>query len=240
MQEPITQTQGETPSPSNAKAILTGAAIVGGAALLAATPKVAQAVTPPIQFTNQIFGTGDVKVLNYALALEALEADLYAQCVTRLAALNVSSSDPVREYVEKFGKVEAQHRDFLIGAIKAANGGVTILDGALKGASFNFGNNLATKASILNFLITVEDTGVKAYLGAIPSFTPGSPYLPTAAAIQGTEARHTAALIVIRNLTTGPTTSPAPLYTQNNGIDTNQNPQTVLNAVSQYIVLPSN
>ena len=240
MQEPMTHTQGETPSSSNTKAILAGAAVVGGAALLAATPKAAQAVTPPIQFTDQIFGTGDIKVLNYALSLEALEADLYNQCVARLTALGVATTDPVREYVEKFGKVENQHRDFLIGAIKAANGGKTILDGALKGASFSFGTALDTKASILDFLITVEDTGVKAYLGAIPSFTPGSAYLPTAAAIQGTEARHTAALIVIKNLTTGTTNSPAPLYTANNGIDTNLAPQTVLNAVSQYINLATN
>lgn len=240
MQEPITQTQGETPSTSNNTALLAGAALVGGAALLSATPKAAQAQTTNIQFSDQIFGTGDIKVLNYALALEALEANLYAQCKARLIALNVSASDPVRNYVEKFGIVEAQHRDFLIGAIKAANNGTTILDGALKGASFDFGNNLATKASILDFLIAVEDTGVKAYLGAIPFFTPGSAYLPTAAAIQGTEARHTAALIVIKNLTTGTTTSPAPLYTQNNGIDTNLSPQTVLNNVSQYIVLANN
>ena len=239
MQEQINQTQGETPSPSNTKAILTGAALLSGAALLAATPKAAHAVTPPIQFTDAIFGTGDVKVLNYALSLEVLEADLYNQCVARLTALGVAATDPVRAYVEKFGKVENQHRDFLIGAIKAANKGTTILDGALKGASFNFGTALDTKASILDFLITVEDTGVKAYIGAVPFFTPGSAYLPTAAAIQGTEARHTAALIATKNKINNTFAPPAPLYNQNNGIDTNLAPQTVLNAVSQYIVLPT-
>ncbi|BCM92352.1 hypothetical protein IAD21_04231 [Abditibacteriota bacterium] len=236
MQESLNQTQGETPSPSHNTALITGAALLGGAALLAATPKVALAVSPPLQF-SAIPGTGDVKVLNYALALEALEADLYAQCVTKLANLGVSSSDPLRKYVTEFAKVEAQHRDFLISAIKAANNGTTILDGPLAGATFNFGANLDTAASILDFLIDVEATGVKAYIGAIPSFTPGSAYLPTAAAIQGTEARHTAALIVVKNRKTGSTLPPAPLYTDNGGRDSLLIPQDVLDGVSQYIVL---
>ncbi|RYX80313.1 ferritin-like domain-containing protein [bacterium] len=250
MQESINPTQGETPSPSYNKAIITGAALVGGAALLAATPKVARAVTPALTFAD-IPGSGDVKVLNYALALEALEANLYEQALARLIALNVSANDPVRSYVAKFGIVEKQHRDFLIGAIKAANNNTTILDGPLAGATFNFGGALETAESILDFLITVEDTGTNAYLGAIPSFTPKSPYLPTAAAIQGTEARHTAALIVIRNRKyPAKVESPAPLFNENNGIDgiireapfkgANPIPNTILAAVSPYIVLPTN
>lgn len=232
MQENINQTQGATPSPSHSTALLTGAAIVGGAALLAATPKVARAVSPAITF-SQIPGTGDIKVLNYALALEALEANLYVQAQQKLTALGVSSSDPVAKYLAEFGKVEAQHRDYLIAKL----GTNSILNSTLKGATFNFGTNLDTAASILDFLITVEDTGVKAYLGAIPSFTAGSQYLPVAAAIQGTEARHTAALIVVKNRKYGTTISPAPLYTENNGIDTTLAPDTVLATVSPFIVL---
>ncbi len=233
MQDNINQTQGETPSPSHSTALLTGAAIVGGAALLAATPKVARAVSPALTFAD-IPGTGDIKVLNYALALEALESNLYVQALQKLTALNVSSSDPVVKYLTEFGKVETQHRDFLNNTLGPTN---SILNSALKNASFDFGTNLDTAASILDFLITVEGTGVKAYLGAIPSFTVGSQYLPIAAAIQGTEARHTAALIVVKNRKYGTTISPAPLYTENNGIDTTLAPDAVLAAVSPYIVI---
>lgn len=243
MQESINPTQGETPS-SNGAAILTGAALLGGAALLA-QPKAAHALTTALRFSD-IPGTGDVQVLNYALALEALEADLYAQCVAKLNALGVSSSDPLAQYVSEFAQVETQHRDFLIGAIKAANNGTTILDGPLKGATFNFGANLNTADSILDFLIAVEDTGVNAYIGAVPRFSRGSAYLPTAAAIQGTEARHTAALIVVRNRKRGQTASPAPTYQENNGRDgfiregsqkgSKGDPDIVLAGVSPFIV----
>jgi len=235
MQDNINQTQGETPSPLNHTALLTGAAVVGGAALLAATPKIVRAQTTTLTFAD-IPGTGDIKVLNYALALEALEADLYAQAKAKLTALNVSSSDALVKYVDEFGIVERQHRDFLNSQLGPTN---SILNSALKGATFNFGTNLDTAAGILDFLITVEATGVKAYLGAIPSFTVQSQYLPIAAAIEGTEARHTAALIVVKNRKTGSTTSPAPTYKENNGIDTFLSPDAVLAIVSPFIRFPA-
>ena len=266
MQESINPTQGETPSSNTQATILTGAALLGGAALLAATPKAAHAVTPAVRYA-QIPGTGDIKPLNFALALEVIEADLYNQCIARLTALGVSSSDPLLRYVTEFAKVENEHRDFLTAAIKAANNGVTIRDTLLRGATFNFRtatsiDYLATADSILDFLIAVEDTGVQAYIGAVPKFAVRSPYLPTAAAIQGTEARHTAALTVVRNRKKGvqPDTaqrksSTAPQFNENQGRDgiiregaqsgANINAgerflDTVLAGVSPFIVLPAN
>ncbi len=234
-------TSGDSPK----AALLTGAALLGGAALLA-TPKAARAVSPALTFAD-IPGSGDIKVLNYALALEALEADLYGQALQRLGrggrnalgqtinGLNVSSSDAFFTYLEVFGRVERQHREFL----NTALGANSILRTALKDAKFDFNINSYSERSLLEFLIGVEATGVRAYIGAIPSFTNGSPFLTTASAILGTEARHTAALIVVKNRKYGTTDPTAPIYTDNDGRDKFDEPNTVLAGVSPFIVLPS-
>lgn len=258
MQEPINKTQGDTPSTNTGAALLTGAAILGGAALHAhAQAKSTRAVSPPITF-EQIPGTGDIKVLNYALALEILEANLYVQALKRLTTggtnalnqtivgLNVPSSDAFAQYLAEFGQVEAQHRDFL----KSALGANAISNSVLKDARFDFNINSYSAETLLDLLIAVEDTGTNAYIGAVQKFTPGSQYLPTAAAIQGTEARHTAALIVVRNRKyPSKRESPAPLASENGGRDVviregaqkglAADPNTVLEGVSPFIVLAS-
>jgi len=241
--------------------LIAGAALLGGAALLANAHSASakpgtKAISPALKF-SQIDGQGDIKVLNYALALEALEADLYVQALQRLTTggtnglgqtitgLGLPSSNLVVKYTTEFGIVENDHFNFL----RTALGDAAITNGSLAGAQFDFGINSLTEQQILDLLITVEDTGVSAYLGAIPKFKTYK-YLPVAAAIQGTEARHTAALIVIRNITYGATAvpniyytpSPAPRYNEglaSKGIDVPKDPDTVLAAVSPFIVLPS-
>ncbi len=263
-------TSGGAPSKSSSTALLAGAALLGGAALLA-TPKAARAVTPALTFAD-IPGTGDIKVLNFALALEAIEADLYVQALQRLGrggrnalgqtitGLNVSSTDPFLTYLQVFGRVERQHRDFLINAL----GANAITNTALRGANFDFGINSFTEQTLLDLIIAVEDTGVQAYIGAIPSFSVGSPFLTTAASILGTEARHTAALTVVRNRkygvqadTRNRKSSTAPQFNENGGRDgiiregaqagetivsSGSDPtflNTVLRGVSPFIILPS-
>ena len=193
----------------------------------------------------------DVHVLNYALALEDLEAELYRQCVARLTTggvtqlgaeitgLNIDVYMPDVYHIKEFAKIEAEHRDFLRGALK--------LDGIIRGLGigpkkYEFGVAAMSREEILALLIDVEATGAAAYLGAIPYFGTKI-FLTTAAGIQGTEARHTAALQSIQNrlvmdgiLTGGAPVPPAPLASMNHGIDTPMDPDAVLAKVSPYIV----
>lgn len=208
-----------------------GAAIVAGlaaGALLTTRPAKAQTYgtdgTAPLNFSN-VPGTGDVKVLNYALALEDLEADFYSQLLKRLTGggknaygetitgLGVTGIDV--DYVRRFGRVEAEHRDFLRTTITAVAGAANTIQPFRY--TFGFGNtnpNPLTRAQLIDLLLDVERTGVAAYLGAVPLFSVKSPYLQTAVAIQGTEARHTAVITIITNILSNAGRNVAPVQSE--------------------------
>lgn len=193
----------------------------------------------------------DVRVLNYALALEDLESELYRQCVARLTTggttwqgaaipgLNLGLHELDVHHIIQFASVEIAHRDFLRGALK--------IDGifphiGIRPKMYNFGVETMSREQILALLIDVEATGAGAYLGAIPHFGTKL-FLTAAAGIQGTEARHTATLQVVQNrllmdgvLTSGTPAPPAPLASTNHGIDIPLDPDTVLAKVSAYII----
>ena len=250
------QNSATTPAPQSAPAVapsalLTGAALLGGAALFA-RPKAAQAQTKtPILFTD-INGTGDIQVLNFALALEALEAELYVQALARLTTggtdsfgrgingLRQSESSPAVDYLREFGQVEAAHRDFLLGAL--GDQSVFATGNPLNGAKFDFGlqNDFQyrTVASVVELVRGAEALGVMAYTGAVTKFSSAnSPYLQTAAAIEGTEARHTAVITAILNGINGSSLPVAPLASDNGGRETPLEPNAVLAAVRKFIVL---
>lgn len=228
------------------RAALTRAALAAGAAAVAGSlfaPSPALAVEPALTF-SQIPGTGDIKVLNYALALEALEADLYAQALMRLTTggtnalgkkivgLNLGNSPDV-QLVAEFGKVEREHRDFINGAL----GGQSLLAAApFNAARFDFNIQNLSRRQVVELVYTAEKTGVSAYLGAIPLFATRN-YLRVAGAIQGTEARHTAVFAYLLNKQYSAGLNVAPLANQNGGRDAPLSPNAVLAAVSPFIVL---
>ena len=180
-----------------------------------------------------------------------MESELYRQCVARLTGggytqqgapipgLNLDPYLPDVYHIIQFAGVEAAHRDFLRGALK--------LDGiipnlGIKPKKYQFGVETMSREQILALLIDVEATGTMAYLGAIPFFRTKI-FLTTAAGIQGTEARHTAALQAIQNrllmdrlIADGTPAPPAPLAATNHGIDTPMDPDAVLAKVSPFIV----
>ena len=197
----------------------------------------------------QIPGDGDIKVLNYALALEAFEAELYRQAVLRLttggqvngvavAGLGLADSEPDVRYLREFATVESEHRDFLNGALGAASIIGTGSNGILRNATFDFDIESLSRTQVVDLIYTVENTGTSAYLGAIPFFATNT-YLAVAGGIQATEARHTAYIAAVRNLLFGATLNTAPLASQNNGIDTALPPDQVLAAVGPNIILPA-
>lgn len=236
-----------------------GLAMAGLAVAAAATAKPAKAVTPAIKFAD-IPGTGDIKVLNYALALEAFETEVYIQALLRLTGggrtpfgtsvtgLN-STNQRVIGFTRKFAMVERNHRDFLIGAL----GAQAITRSIFRRIQVDVGINNRTERQVVELLFDVEATGTGAYLGAIPFFSTKTFLLP-AAAIQGTEARHTAIFADIVNDLYDPRVNVSPTAQQNQGRDfvpaengagaipntpagTPPHPDNVLLKVSPFIVL---
>jgi hypothetical protein len=201
----------------------------------------ALAVSPALTFAN-IPGTGDVKVLNYALALEQLESDLYAQALMRLtnggtnalgvkiSGLNLNPNQPDVQYVREFGKVEQEHKAFLTAALGSA---------AIAPFKYDFKMQTLSRQQVDMLVYTAESTGVAAYLGAIPYFATAT-YLQIAGGIQGTEARHTAIVAEILDELFQSGLPVAPLSAEfggtNNGIDAGLPPNSVLAAVSPFIV----
>lgn len=193
------------------RALLRGAALGAvGVAAMGLLPNMVMAQSSTGEIPSAVPGTGDIQVLNFALILEDLEADLYAQALLRLGGggtdpqasssvgaitgLNIATSELDYAYIAKFAPVEAAHRDFL----KNALGAMAVT--TIAPAKYDFGIQTMTRPQVLDLVLEAEATGVQAYLGAIPSFSAKSQYLPTAAAIQGTEARHTSILTIVRNL----------------------------------------
>ncbi len=169
-------------------------------------------------------GSEDVVVLNYALTLETLEADLYRQALNIAAGKPVStplpadggasytqavgngSLDPTLAavgflYLQQYSSVEAAHRDFLRTAISGA--GAVPVPANPNGYSTGLAAGADLK-TILTLIRTVEETGVTAYLGAA-GFLTNPVFVQVASSIYTTEARHSAGMNYILGLPTGPT-----------------------------------
>ena len=130
-------------------------------------------------------GSGDAGILNYAYALEQLEAAFYLQVATTpysgITGAETALLTDIRDH-------EVAHREFF----KAALG-----SGAIPGLTVDFSSiNFSDRASVLGAAKAFEDTGVSAYNGA--GYLIKSPdYLTLAGKIVSVEARHAA---LIRNL----------------------------------------
>lgn len=126
---------------------------------------------------------GDLDILNYALTLEHLEAEFYAQGLEG----NLLSGRE-REIVQAVGDHEAAHVAALTQTIEDLGGEpVAKPNFKIPAASFN------DKAKFLETAVTFEELGVAAYHGQVPEIqTPD--ILGAAAAIAGVESRHAAAL----------------------------------------------
>lgn len=165
-------------------------------------------------------GAGDTGVLNYAYALEQLEAAFY----TQVLAGSYYSGAPASEQLilSDIRNHEVIHRDFL----KAALGTGAIADLEVSFTSVNF----ADRASVLGAARTFEDLGVAAYNGAGKLLTTPD-YLVVAGKIVSVEARHAAA---IRDLLQ-PGSFAASDVVNASGLDQAKPPSEVLAAADVYI-----
>lgn len=127
-------------------------------------------------------GSADVGILNFAYALEQIEAAFYTK-----ANASYYKNAPLSEKQVLFDIMhhEVAHRDFL----KAALG-----SNAIGQLQFDFSSvDFTSRDSVLNTSKALEDTGVAAYNGTGP-FLQSADFLKIAGKIVSVEARHAAAI----------------------------------------------
>ncbi len=127
------------------------------------------------------FAKGDIAVLQFAYALEQLEADFYTRVIAAFAGFPAAD----RAVLADVQKHEVIHREFFKAALGAANGfTLTTTYGSL---------NFSDRTSVLNLAATFEDLGVAAYNGAAQYIT-STDNLTIAGKIVSVEARHASAI----------------------------------------------
>lgn len=129
-------------------------------------------------------------VLNFALTLEYLEAQFYANVVASPAYSGISSA--AQGALSKIAADEAAHVNFLKGVLGPAAVPQPAFDftggsGSGNGPFMGYENNYAV---ILAMAQTFEDTGVRAYKGQAPNLMSGNETLTAALQIHSVEARH--------------------------------------------------
>jgi hypothetical protein len=190
------------------------------------TPTPGTTTFDPTNFPGIVGRSEDEVVLNYALTLETLEADLYRQAlniasgrsITDALDATVPASGSTGGYTQKVGNgsisstfafpaflylvqyayVEAAHRDFLKTVLGSI--GAPVAAANPKGYTAPFGSDLG---SIMTLIQAVEEEGTRAYLGAAGKIS-NVVYLTAAAAIYSTECRHASAVAYILGKDSGP------------------------------------
>jgi hypothetical protein len=136
-------------------------------------------------------GTGDVGVLNYAYALEQLEADFYTQVRMGSYYTGLAAGSAEKLIFDDLYYHEVIHREFLKAAITGASATpIKPLTTVYPAGTFN------SKATVLATAKAFEDLGVAAYNGAGRRISSPN-YLVIAGKIVSVEARHAA---LIRDL----------------------------------------
>jgi hypothetical protein len=136
-------------------------------------------------------GSGDVGVLNYAYALEQLEADFYTQVRTGSYYTSLSPTSAEKLILDDLYYHEVIHRDFFKAAITGA------MATPIKALTTVYpANTFSSRATVLGTAKAFEDLGVAAYNGAGQYIT-SAQYLLIAGKIVSVEARHAA---IIRDL----------------------------------------
>ncbi len=153
-----------------------GAATGLMAALAACTKQIDSAAR--VSGTGVSLGSGDIGILNYAYALEQLEAAFYVKVIASPYA-NMSSSE--NSLISDIMYHEVAHREFFKTALGSA---------AIPALDFDFSTiDFTSRTSVLATSKAFEDLGVTAYNGA-GHLIKDANYLLLAGKIVSVEARH--------------------------------------------------
>ncbi|QPC95932.1 ferritin-like domain-containing protein [Mesorhizobium sp. INR15] len=166
-------------------------------------------------------GEGDVGILNYAYALEQLEAAFYTKVIESPYS---GIKDDEKTILTEIRDHEVAHRDFLKNALA---------DKAIPDLEVDFSKvDFTSRESVLTTAKTFEDLGVAAYNGA-GKLIEKADYLVTAGSIVSVEARHAA---TIRDLLQPDSVAFAgPDVVDKNGLDGALAPAKVLAAAGPFI-----
>jgi hypothetical protein len=156
----------------------------------------------------------DLRVLNYVLTVEYVQAALYREALRETPGLEPAD----REVVGILRDHEVEHVDALRATIADAGGRPN------DRPRVTFGGALGTRASFLKLANTLEDTGVSAYNGAAPQLG-NEDFVAAFASVAQVEARHSALVRLLRDR------PPAPLP-----LDKASNQQAVQQAYGPYTV----
>jgi hypothetical protein len=153
---------------------MAGAGFLAGGVLFSGLVSPAQAAISTTHRSKK----NDVKIANYALTLEYLEAEFYKQA-------NASGALTQPE-VKVFGSIVAQHEATHVKTLKGVLGSA-----AVKKPKFDFGETVTNQDKFKQTAQVLEDTGVSAYAGQGPNLLQ-RPYVKLALSIHSVEARHAA------------------------------------------------
>jgi len=169
--------------------------------------------------TGVDLGSGDVGILNYAYALEQLEAAFYTQVIlTPYSGISAAESALLTDIRDH----EIAHREFFKAALAAS---------AIPALEVDFTSiNFSSRDSVLATAKAFEDLGVTAYNGA-GKLIVSADYLALAGKIVSVEARHAAYIRdIISNGSFADNTAVDP-----NGLDLSRTPAQVLAIADTYI-----
>ena len=164
-------------------------------------------------------GSGDIGILNYAYALEQLEAAFYVQVAT---SFYTGATQAEKDILIDIRDHEVAHREFFKNVLGTS---------AIGGLEVNFSSiNFADRTSVLSTAKAFEDLGVSAYNGA-GFLLKDAGYLTVAGKIVSVEARHAA---IIRELIT-PNSFANNEVIDANGLDKSRMPMEVLGIASAFV-----
>ena len=169
------------------KGALAGGGLIAGSAMFGTFLSSAEAAIS----TTKRSKANDVKILNFALTLEFLEAEFYKQAVANQAYGN---SADLKRFAEVVADHEADHVKFLRGALGAK---------AIKKPKFDFADTVTDQAKFAATAQVLEDTGVSAYLGQVKNISQAA-ILSAAGTITTVEARHASWIRFINGVTPAP------------------------------------